>query len=74
MCHTTQSVRAVTSTETTKVNDSCIGCGLCESTCPEVFSIQGNVAVTIKSEVPESALASAAEAKEGCPVGAIEEA
>ena len=55
------------------VNDSCIGCGLCESTCPEVFSIQGDVAVAIKGEVPESALASADEAKEGCPVGAIEE-
>ena len=57
-----------------KVNDSCIGCGLCESTCPEVFSIQGDVAVAIDAEVPESALASAAEAKDGCPVGAIEEA
>ena len=56
------------------VNDSCIGCGLCKSTCPEVFSIQGDVAVAIDGEVPESALASAAEAKEGCPVGAIEEA
>ena len=57
-----------------KVNDSCIGCGLCESTCPEVFSIQGDVAVAIEGEVPESALAAAAEAKEGCLVGAIEEA
>ncbi|MBQ6306279.1 MAG: ferredoxin [Bacteroidales bacterium] len=57
-----------------KVNDSCIGCGLCESTCPEVFSIQGDVAVAIEDEVPGAAMASAAEAKEGCPVGAIEEA
>ena len=55
------------------VNDSCIGCGLCESACPEVFSIQGDVAVAIEGEVPENALASAAEAKEGCPVEAIEE-
>jgi ferredoxin len=39
-----------------------------------VFSIQGDVAVAIEGEVPESALASAAEAKEGCPVGAIEKA
>ena len=57
-----------------KVNDSCIGCGLCEATCPEVFSIQGDVAVAIDGEVPESALSDAAEAKEGCPVGAIEDA
>ena len=56
------------------VNDSCIGCGLCESTCPEVFSIQGDVAVAIEGEVPENALAAAVEAKDGCPVGAIEEA
>jgi ferredoxin len=57
-----------------KVDDSCIGCGLCESTCPEVFSIQGDVAVAIEGEVPETALAAAAKAKDGCPVGAIEEA
>ena len=56
-----------------RVNDNCIGCGLCESICPEVFSIQGSVAVAVEDEVPESALASAAEAKESCAVGAIEE-
>ena len=56
------------------VNDNCIGCGLCESTCSEVFSMNGDVAVAIEGDVPESALTTAAEAKEGCPVGAIEEA
>ena len=55
------------------VNETCIGCGLCEATCPEVFSIQGDVAVAIDAEVPELALENAAEAKENCPVGAIEE-
>lgn len=55
------------------VNESCIGCGLCESTCPEVFSMNGDVAVAIDAEVPESALEAAAEAKENCPVEAIEE-
>ncbi len=30
------------------VNDGCIGCGLCEGTCPEVFSMTGeNVAKAI---------------------------
>ena len=57
-----------------RVNDNCIGCGLCESICPEVFSIQGDVAVAIEGEVQGSAMAAAAEAKEGCLVGAIEEA
>lgn len=57
------------------VNEGCIGCGLCEATCPEVFSMSdAGVAVAIESEVPEEVLAAAAEAKEGCPVGAIEEA
>lgn len=57
------------------VNDSCIGCGLCVSTCPEVFSMSDeNVAVAIKDEVPDEYLGSAEEAKNGCPVSAIEEA
>jgi ferredoxin len=55
------------------VNDNCIGCGLCESTCPEVFSMNDDVAVAIEGDVPATALATAAEAKEGCPVGAIED-
>ena len=57
------------------VNEGCIGCGLCEATCPEVFSMSdAGVAVAIESGVPEEVLDTAAEAKEGCPVGAIEEA
>ncbi len=57
------------------VNDGCIGCGLCAGTCPEVFSMSDTgVAVAISSEVPDGALDSAAEAKDGCPVSAIEEA
>ena len=57
------------------VNDGCIGCGLCASTCPEVFSMSDEgIAVAIEDEVAEEYAASAEEAKEGCPVGAIEEA
>ena len=57
------------------VNDTCIGCGLCEGTCPEVFSMtDAGVAVAIDTDVPDDALDTAAEAKDGCPVGAIEEA
>ena len=57
------------------VNDGCIGCGLCASTCPEVFSMSDEgVAVAIDEEVAEEYAASAEEAKGGCPVGAIEEA
>ena len=57
------------------VNDGCIGCGLCASTCPEFFSMSDEgVAVAIDEEVAEEYAASAEEAKDGCPVGAIEEA
>ena len=57
------------------VNDGCIGCGLCASTCPGVFSMSDEgIAVAIDDEVAEEYAASAEEAKEGCPVGAIEEA
>ena len=57
------------------VNDGCIGCGLCVATCPEVFSMSDEgVAVAIETEVPEKTLDAAAEAKDNCPVSAIEEA
>ena len=56
------------------VNENCIGCGLCTGTCPCVFSLSNNgVAVAIETAVPEEALDSAAEAKDNCPAGAIEE-
>ena len=57
------------------VNEGCIGCGLCAGTCPEVFSMgDDGLAVAIDAEVPAEALDTAAEAKENCPVGTIEEA
>ena len=57
------------------VNGGCIGCGLCEGTCPEVFSMTDEgTAKAIEPEVPAESEAAAAEAKNGCPVGAIEEA
>lgn len=58
-----------------RVNENCIGCGLCAGICPEVFSMTDEgVATAIETEVPAEAEPAAAEAKDSCPVGAIEEA
>ena len=55
---------------TVKVNDSCIGCGACESICDAVFQVEG-VAV-----VKEAGIAGnedcVKEAADACPVSAIE--
>lgn len=51
--------------------DTCIGCGLCAATCPEVFEMQGAVAVVIADPVPEEVEATCLEASDGCPVTAI---
>ena len=57
-----------------KVNELCIGCGLCEAVCPEVFSLKdGGTAVAVDTDVPKELEANAKEAMTGCPVGAIEE-
>ncbi len=52
--------------------DSCIGCGLCKSICPEVFSMDfEDKAVAIAELIPAVSEACAKEAKESCPVSAI---
>lgn len=51
--------------------ETCIGCGLCEATCPEVFVMEDDVAVVIADPVPSEAEESCREAVDGCPVQAI---
>ncbi|NLJ98538.1 MAG: ferredoxin [Tissierellia bacterium] len=52
--------------------DLCIGCGLCPSICPEVFSMDDDgLAIAIDEEIDESLIDSAKEAEESCPVDAI---
>jgi ferredoxin len=55
---------------TVKVNDSCIGCGACESICDAVFSIEDR-AVVNESAVADN-IDSVKDAADACPVGAIE--
>lgn len=53
-----------------KVNqDVCLGCGMCVGNYPEAFSIDDEGKAIVIGDLDE---ASAEEAIEGCPVGAIE--
>ncbi|MFH0763845.1 MAG: ferredoxin [Candidatus Omnitrophota bacterium] len=51
--------------------DTCIGCGLCVSTCPEVFEMKDDKAVVIASVVPKGAEECCKKAADECPVTVI---
>ena len=50
----------------------CTGCALCEQVCPEVFKMEGDKAIVIVDPVPEEVQQTCTQAKEDCPVEAIQ--
>lgn len=51
--------------------DLCSGCELCTQTCPEVYEMQGDVAIVKVDPIPAELEDSAKEAADDCPVEAI---
>ena len=49
----------------------CIGCCLCSEICPDVFSMDGDLAIVMKDPVPAQFEAACQDAKDQCPVSAI---
>lgn len=54
------------------VNDECIGCGLCEGTCPEVFTINVDGVAEAVVDIDEDFEDAVQEAADNCPAAAIE--
>ncbi len=53
--------------------DTCISCGLCVSVCPEVFEYGDDEKAFSKVDgIPSDQDESAIEARDGCPVDAID--
>lgn len=48
---------------------TCVGCGLCEQSCPEVFKVEGDGIAHVKA--PSCATHSLTEIAEQCPVNCI---
>ena len=54
--------------------DKCISCGMCVSTCEDVFTFDDdNQAKVVETPVTEENMEEATTAMENCPTGAIEE-
>ncbi len=51
--------------------EACVGDETCAEICPEIFEMQGDLAVAKMEEVPEEFEGACKEAAESCPVDAI---
>lgn len=53
------------------VTEDCIGCGLCETICPEIFHMADSGMAEAEKDVPEELNDKVEDAAESCPVSAI---
>jgi len=51
--------------------DGCISCGLCVSTCPEVFAFDEDGLAEANGKLEDSNFAAAESARSACPVSVI---
>jgi len=51
--------------------DTCIGCGLCVNTCPEVYKMEDDKAIVCVNIIPKNIEESCKKAADECPVTAI---
>lgn len=54
------------------IADLCIGCTICTQTCPQVFRMEGDKAIVYVTIVPLDVEGICKQAKDECPVEAIE--
>ncbi len=57
---------------TAKVQEGCISCGACVSTCPEVFRFNDDGVAEAYAAVAPEYESAAEEARDGCPVSVID--
>ena len=55
-----------------RVNNACVGCGLCVNLCPGVFTMLAEGVAAARDEIFPEQIGQIREAAESCPVNAIE--